>query len=431
MKSPRRMPWYRALAAAALTIASGSAAADLSVRYAVDVHRPDKVFAGTTIFGDESDPKNPLIVEVDMTGRVVWSFDVPSEFGDGRGMDVEWVPGKDTILFTRESGVYEVDRRTKKIVWSHKAPSSHDADRLPNGNTLVAWGWGSDSSDPEVREVDSSGTVVWKWHAEQHLGDEKRLFDQEGFTHTNSVVRLANGNTLISLRNFYMLVEVDPAGRVVWKLPGLFTTPHDPEILPNGNILVNTRGPQVINEITPAGKVVWRYRPDQDDVQTVRYNHRLPNGNILFVERTKIIEITPTREIVWQLRLKDVGTGRADKRKWLYKAERIPPGHRPIAVHAFVAPSDTVARAGGGVTTLEDQVREEAQRRTSRMFAQMDSDGDGRITRSEFADRGQFDAIDGDGDGHISQTEAEGFQMQRILRQRGGERSGGRRGRDR
>jgi Ca2+-binding EF-hand superfamily protein len=65
------------------------------------------------------------------------------------------------------------------------------------------------------------------------------------------------------------------------------------------------------------------------------------------------------------------------------------------------------------------------------MFAQMDSDGDGRITRSEFADRGQFDAIDGDGDGLISQTEAEGFQMERILRQRGGERSGGRRDRDR
>src|SRR3970282_776720 len=107
---------------------------------------------------------------------------------------------------------------------------------------------------PEVRGVGPAGSVVWKWHAAEHLKDEKRHLDKEGYSHANSVVRLANGNTLVSLRNFYMLVEVAPAGNIVWKLPDLFTTPHDPEILPNGNILVNTRGPQVIKEITPAGR---------------------------------------------------------------------------------------------------------------------------------------------------------------------------------
>src|SRR5690606_37450873 len=100
-------------------------------------------------------------VEVDATGRVVWSYDVPASLGRDGGMDVEWVPAADTILFTRRDGAYEVDRRGR-IVWRHEAPSSHDADRLPNGNTLVVWGWGDDSSDPELREVDRQGRVVWQ-----------------------------------------------------------------------------------------------------------------------------------------------------------------------------------------------------------------------------------------------------------------------------
>jgi hypothetical protein len=273
-----------------------------------------------------------------------------------------------------------------------------------------------------VREVDPRGTVVWKWHAEEHLRGEKRIFDREGFTHTNSAVRLANGNTLVSLRNFYMLVEVDRSGRVVWKLPGLFTTPHDPEILPNGNILVNTRGPQIIKEITPAGNVVWQYRPDQREVQTVRYNHRLPNGNILFVERTKIVEITPAREIVWQLRLKDVGTEAAEKRSWLYKAERIPAGRRPVAIHAYAAPSETLAKAGGSALSVEQQMRQQAQRRARGMMRRMDADGDGRIARSEFAGRAPFETLDADGDGFIAVEEAEKFHLQWLMRQARGRR---------
>ena len=239
------------------------------------------------------------------------------------------------------------------------------------------------------------------------------------------MVRLANGNTLVSLRNFYMLVEVAPAGNIVWKLPDLFTTPHDPEILPNGNILVNTRGPQVIKEITPAGKIVWQYRPNPEDVNVVRYNHRLPNGNILFVERTKIMEITNQREVVWQLRLKGVGPD--SNRQWLYKGERIPAGRTPAPVHAFAAPSETLAKSGERVLSSEERVKEQAERAARGMLTQMDKNGDGRIARDEFKSRAPFESIDTDGDGFITAKEAEAFHMKRMARQggKGAEGDGG------
>ncbi len=425
----KTLPWGHALPGLAVLAAAFAAHADLSDRYVIDVHKAERAYAGTTIFADHTDPDFPVIVEVDMTGKVVWSFNINIDLRvrNAAAIDVEWIPATDTILFTRPSGVYEVDRN-KKIVWSHKAPASHDADRLPNGNTLFVWAWGDDSTVPEVREVDPVGNVVWKWHATDHLKNEKRHLDKEGYSHANSVVRLANGNTLVSLRNFYMLVEVAPAGNIVWKLPDLFTTPHDPEVLPNGNILVNTRGPQVIKEITPAGNVVWQYRSNQDEVNVVRYNHRLPNGNILFVERTKIVEITSQREVVWQLRLKDVGPD--SSRQWLYKGERIPVGRKPAPAHAFVAPSETLAKSGERVLTSEERMKAQAERAARGMLAQMDRNGDGRIARDEFTGRAPFESIDADGDGFITAKEAEAFHMKRMARQGGGaSEGGGRRGR--
>lgn len=294
--------------------------------YSVEIYNPDKVYPGTTIFGDTTILDSPKIVEVDMTGKIIWEYAIPWKIASnkraGSGLDIEWIPKSNNILFTFPlSGVYEVNRN-KEIVWSFEGKASHDADRLPNGNTLVVWAWGDDSEDPEVYELDPRGAVVWEWHAAEHIKGLKQVRSMHGFTHTNSAVRLGNGNTLVSLRNFDALVEVDKSGEVVWKLEGLTKNPHDPEVLENGNILVNTRGPQLIKEYDRSGKIVWQHKPK--GYKTIRYNHKLPNGNIIFAERRNIVEITPDGEVVWRLRLKGVSKSKKDKSSWFYKAERIP-----------------------------------------------------------------------------------------------------------
>ena len=313
----------------------------------LDVYKPDKVFAGTTVFVDTIDPTRPVIKEIDMQGRIVWEYVIPTKIVSGgwpsRAADVEWLPQKDHFLFVMPyRGVYEVNR-AKQIVWKHETPKiSHDCDRLANGNTLYAWAWDT-KDDAQVTEIDPAGRVVWQWFAARHLPERWRRrhpgsIDDQGYCHTNGAVRLPNGHTMISMRNFGTLVEVDQAGDIVWHARRLKLV-HSPDPLPNGNILLSTHAPQKMLQITRRREVVWEF--ERDDVATVRYNKMLPGGNIFFAERTKLMEITQDKEIVWQVRKKDVEwdfdeRNRMDveryrrdnqpvpKEQWFYTACRIP-----------------------------------------------------------------------------------------------------------
>ena len=54
----------------------------------------------------------------------------------------------------------------KQVVWSYTDPKvSHDADRLSNGNTLIAFGSMDTTSDAQAIEVSPDGKIVWSWHA--------------------------------------------------------------------------------------------------------------------------------------------------------------------------------------------------------------------------------------------------------------------------
>ena len=89
-------------------------------------------------------------------------------------------------------------------------------------------------------------------------------------TEVFGAVRLPNGNTLIAGGNNNRVIEVDPAGKVVWtldqkELPGItlawVTTLH---ALPNGNLIVGNchagpDNPQLF-EVTRDKKLVWVHR---------------------------------------------------------------------------------------------------------------------------------------------------------------------------
>lgn len=262
-----------------------------------------------------------------MLGEIVWQYQVPMELRGftNPGFDIEPLPNGNILFVLPRNGIYEVDRKGN-VVWSYlDRKVSHDADRLPNGNTLVAYGAFDGMDDVQVKEISPQGRVVWTWYARDHFNKApyKDIFN-EGWTHTNAVTRLSNGNTLISLRNFHIIVEVDPKGSVIRTIgEGILSNQHDPEMLPNGNILMADHSePQRAIELDPkTNRIVWQHIVPR---QLVRDANRLPNGNTLITGATMIIEVTSEGKIVWQLNLKDIVLSRTDAAsQGFYKAERI------------------------------------------------------------------------------------------------------------
>jgi hypothetical protein len=140
------------------------------------------------------------------------------------------------------------------------------ARKLDNGHYLVCH-----EADGAVREYDAAGKVVWEYRLD--LGGRPRSpgHGPEGHgTEVFGAIRLPNGNTLIAGGNNNRVLEVNPAGAVVWsighdELPGIrlawVTTLHR---LPNGNTIIGNchagpANPQLV-EVTPDKRVVWRFR---------------------------------------------------------------------------------------------------------------------------------------------------------------------------
>jgi len=304
--------------------------------YKVTHLQPDKVFKGTTLLADMSDPRRPKVVEVDFDGHVVWSFSPPRSMRGGV-LDASLLKSGHILITITGSGIYEINR-DGDIQWSHKDPeASHDADRLANGNTLYNLGWQAKGQDV-VREVDPSGQIVWSWKG---LEDYDRPpfadIDHEGWMHVNAVTRLNNGNTLVSLRNFNTVTEVAPNGRVVrdWTFKGkdrktglktkgpiVGARNHEPEILDNGNMLLALRQPNRFVEFnleTQDVVWIWQHPGGDKELRTNREANRLPNGNTLGSAGNKLVEIAPDGTLVWQM----IAPGGSNNHRKFHKAIRI------------------------------------------------------------------------------------------------------------
>lgn len=300
--------------------------------FIVNISVPEKIWPGTTILPDPHDAANPRIIEVNQLGEIVWEYPLPDELKSytNPGWDVEVLQNGNILTLLPRKGVYEINR-DKQIVWKYlDSKVSHDADRLGNGNTLIAFGAHDTTSDAQVKEIDPAGNRVWSWYAKNvFTGAEYTNISNEGWSHTNAVSRLESGNTLISLRNFNVIVEVDPQGKLVRTIgKGLLEAQHDPLVLSNGNILMaNHVKPHAAIELDPSGNVVWQYTIQNGQSWPVRDANRLPNGNTLITESDRIIEVTKDGQVVWQFMM---ATGpftdeSARANKGFYKAERISP----------------------------------------------------------------------------------------------------------
>ena len=143
--------------------------ADPEIR--LEVYLSDKAWAGTTLLADTHTRGRPRIIEVNMRGEIIWEYVLPDDLKryTSPGFDVEWLPNDNILFVLPAKGVYEINPGGS-IVWSYlDSKISHDADRLPNGNTIFAFGDEDTASDAQVKEVSPEGRVVWSWYASAHF----------------------------------------------------------------------------------------------------------------------------------------------------------------------------------------------------------------------------------------------------------------------
>ena len=257
------------------------------------------------------------IYAVDADKNTVWS--VPFY-----GQDKEMLPNGNLLVtsgrMNTTSSIKEVNITTSSVVWEifqldgQQLNFTHDTDWLgvdQSGQDIFLT---ADTYNDRVVEFYRNGTVIWTWYAIDHFSYGTPGSDD--WTHLNDVDRLADGTTMISLRNFnkVIIVNTTATGEILWEYgdyynDNILNGPHNPEVTPTGTLLIaDSENHRIIEVNMTTKEIIWEYAPTGDNyLGWPRDADVLPNGNILvsdtYMNRTgknRVYEIDPaTKEIVW------------------------------------------------------------------------------------------------------------------------------------
>ncbi len=173
----------------------------------------------------------------------------------------------------------------------------HDVHLLENGNILFHDTWTT------LKEITLNQEVVWEYDCKTANGNKGKKVNVHAFA------RLANGETVIVESGVGRIIHVNPAGELTKSIPlgeGGRKNTRLMRMLANGNYLACAENPGVVTEYDPEGNIVWEY-----PVNTRVYGAiRLENGNTLIGTGSgnSVIEVTPAREVVWDITKQVPGT---------------------------------------------------------------------------------------------------------------------------
>jgi outer membrane protein assembly factor BamB len=227
-------------------------------------------------------------------GKIEWEYPAPN-------CNDLWVLPNGNLLFNTGHGVKEVTR-DKKVVFDYQSKSEiYACQRLANGTTFIG-----ECNAGRLLDVDPAGKIV----REIKLLPEGK---DGGHLYMRNARRLANGHTLVTHNGDQVVREYDPQGKVVREIPAT-GGPHSVIRLANGNTLIacgDRPGGSRVFEVDPAGKTVWEVK--ETELPDIRLYfmaglQRLPNGNTVICnwlghgnlgKAPHIIELTPDKKVVW------------------------------------------------------------------------------------------------------------------------------------
>ncbi len=202
-------------------------------------------------------------------GKPRWDLDAMM----GGPLDLRVLPGGNYLV--AEYNAQRVTERNRKnqVVWTYKCKTSVlSAQRLPNGNTLIA-------TMNELLEV---------------TRDQKVVFSMPGGSYYYAT-KLRNGHILYTTATH--VVELDATRKAIKNIPLAGVNWGSVELLANGHFLVSLYGGNRVVEIDGTGKVHW-----QANVSSPTMAIRLKNGNTVVgsSEGKMVVELNRDGKEVWK-----------------------------------------------------------------------------------------------------------------------------------
>jgi hypothetical protein len=276
---------------------------------------PAAVQTGTPRRVIAADASTKTLACIGPDGRVEWR--IPC----GAIHDLHLLP--DGHLLHQDGWTRIVERdAARQSVWQYDAKGNGNADRpvevhafqrLPDGTTMIV-----ESGPARILEVDRAGAVVKTIRL--------KVDSPSAHSDTRNARKTPAGTYLVAHEKDGVVREYDATGQVVWDYDvpvpcGERRGGHGPEAcgdqvysavrLPNGNTLIGTGNGHGVLEVSPNREIVWQI--GQRDLPGivlawVTQVERRPNGNTILVnchagpEQPQIIEVTPDRRVVWSFR---------------------------------------------------------------------------------------------------------------------------------
>lgn len=199
-----------------------------------DSHDADLLDNGELLANDMSQEGNDRVIVYDLKREeVVWQYrfanhtDAFPESGGGEfggdwthNNDVEAIGGDVYMVSVRNfDSVVAIDRKTKELVWRLGVDDNHTIlNEQHNPDYLGA------EPGPTVLVADSLNDRVVEYTREDATWNRTWTLRGGELDEPRDADRLPNGNTLVADRRGHRILEVTPAGEVVWE----FYTPWQP-----------------------------------------------------------------------------------------------------------------------------------------------------------------------------------------------------------
>ena len=241
-------------------------------------------------------------------GRVIWTYST----GTGPEYDDVWMLSNGNILFTRMQYVAEVTP-DKQVVWRYDAPPGTEIHTCqPIGLDRVLFVLNGLPPKLMVVNIKSNKVEVQHELPALSLTDKRTVHAQ-----VRRARYTAQGTYLVSLLTMNRVIEYDKKFKEIWNYE--IKSPWAAIRLKNGDTLIADEEDQSVSEVSPQKNIVWELR-QSDLPEAYRYVRaqsvtRLANGNTIICARgaegwktgdsqgrgVQLVEVTPDKNVVWVL----------------------------------------------------------------------------------------------------------------------------------